>query len=98
MVGVFRNLLDIGRFAPHPSRGVEPVGVHDRVGIALFGEESLAQTVARRMTAGMIGVNQGLGGAPGMPWVGARQSGYGFHAGPMGHRQFCQVRVVSEGA
>lgn len=66
------------------------------LGAAVFGEESLAQTVARRMTAGMIGVNQGLGGAPGMPWVGARQSGYGFHAGPMGHRQFCQVRVVSE--
>lgn len=65
------------------------------LGAAVFGEESLAQSVARRMTAGMVGVNQGIGGAPGMPWVGARQSGYGFHAGPMGHRQFCQVRVVS---
>ncbi|MFK7883355.1 MAG: aldehyde dehydrogenase, partial [Phycisphaerales bacterium] len=67
------------------------------LGAAVFGEESLAQSVARKMTAGMVGVNQGIGGAPGMPWVGARQSGYGFHAGPMGHRQFCQVRVVSQG-
>ncbi len=67
------------------------------LGAAVFGEESTAQSVARRMTAGMVGVNQGIGGAPGMPWVGARQSGYSFHAGPMGHRQFCQVRVVSEG-
>lgn len=24
-------------------------------------------------------------------------SGYGFHSEPEGHRQFCQVRVVSEG-
>jgi acyl-CoA reductase-like NAD-dependent aldehyde dehydrogenase len=68
------------------------------LGASVFGEESLAQAAARRLTAGMIGVNQGIGGAPGMPWVGARQSGYGFHAGPMGHRQFCQVRVVSQGS
>jgi len=67
------------------------------LGASVFAEASLAQDVARRMTAGMVGVNQGIGGAPGMPWVGARQSGYGFHAGPMGHRQFCQVRVVSSG-
>ena len=65
------------------------------LGAVVFGEESLARSAARRLTAGMIGVNRGLGGAPGMPWVGARQSGFGFHAGPMGHRQFCQVRVVS---
>lgn len=65
------------------------------LGAAVFGEESLARDAARRLTAGMIGVNRGIGGAPGMPWVGARHSGIGYHAGPMGHRQFCQVRVVS---
>ncbi len=68
------------------------------LGAAVFGQESLARSAARRLTAGMIGVNRGIGGAPGMPWVGARQSGFGFHAGPMGHRQFCQVRVVSTSA
>lgn len=65
------------------------------LGAVVFGGESLARDAARRMTAGMIGVNRGIGGAPGMPWVGARQSGIGYHAGPMGHRQFCQVRCVS---
>lgn len=65
------------------------------LGGVVFGEESVARAAARRLTAGMIGVNRGIGGAGGTPWVGAKQSGIGFHAGPMGHRQFCQVRVVS---
>jgi succinate-semialdehyde dehydrogenase/glutarate-semialdehyde dehydrogenase len=43
----------------------------------------------------MIGVNQGLGGGGDAPWVGAKQSGFGFHGSPEGHRQFAQVRVVS---
>ena len=51
--------------------------------------------VARRLDAGMIGVNRGVGGAQGAPWVGAKQSGYGFHGGPEGHRQFTQARIVS---
>lgn len=68
------------------------------LGAVVFGEEALARSAARRLTAGMIGVNRGIGGAPGTPWVGARRSGIGYHAGPMGHRQFCQVRVVSSGA
>lgn len=65
------------------------------LGGVVFGEASVARAAARRLTAGMIGVNRGIGGAGGTPWVGAKQSGIGFHAGPMGHRQFCQVRVVS---
>jgi acyl-CoA reductase-like NAD-dependent aldehyde dehydrogenase len=51
--------------------------------------------VAQQLTAGMIGINQGCGGAQGTPWVGARHSGYGFHSGKAGHRQFAQVRAVS---
>ena len=47
------------------------------------------------MTAGMIGVNKSIGGANGTPWVGARKSGIGYHSGPLGHRQFCQLRVIS---
>jgi succinate-semialdehyde dehydrogenase/glutarate-semialdehyde dehydrogenase len=65
------------------------------LGGVVFGEESVARAAARRLTAGMIGVNRGIGGSGGTPWVGAKHSGIGFHAGPMGHRQFCQVRVVS---
>lgn len=65
------------------------------LGAAVFGGDQRAAAVARRLKAGMIGVNKGCGGASGTPWVGARQSGYGYHGSPEGHRQFAQVRVVS---
>jgi acyl-CoA reductase-like NAD-dependent aldehyde dehydrogenase len=65
------------------------------LGAVVFGAPDTAAAVARRLDAGMIGVNQGVGGADGSPWVGAKQSGYGFHSGKEGHRQFAQVRIVS---
>jgi acyl-CoA reductase-like NAD-dependent aldehyde dehydrogenase len=68
------------------------------LGAAVFGEPEHAATVAGRLRAGMIGVNRGCGGASGSPWVGANQSGYGFHSGLEGHRQFAQVRIVSRPA
>ncbi len=67
------------------------------LGACVFGEAQ-AEDVARRMTAGMIGINRGCGGASGSPFVGAQQSGYGFHGGTMGIRQFAQARVVSRPA
>ena len=53
-----------------------------------------AAAVAEQMEAGMVGVNQGAGGAG--PWVGAKQSGFGFHGTAAGHRQFTQVRIISK--
>jgi len=64
------------------------------LGAVVFGG-SEAQSVAEQLEAGMIGVNQGVGGGGQAPWVGAKQSGFGFHGSPEGHRQFSQVRVVS---
>lgn len=66
------------------------------LGGAVFGSDARATRVAERLTSGMVGVNRGCGGAEGTPWVGARQSGYGFRGGPEGHRQFAQVRVISK--
>jgi succinate-semialdehyde dehydrogenase/glutarate-semialdehyde dehydrogenase len=67
------------------------------LGAVLFGPPGEAsRAAARKLTAGMIGVNRSIGGAPGTPWVGARESGYGFHSGVEGHRHFTQLRVVSE--
>ena len=66
------------------------------LGAAVYGEPTRAANVARQLTAGMTGVNQGCGGASGTPWVGAQQSGYGYHSGRDGHRQFTQVRLVSQ--
>jgi len=66
------------------------------LGAVVFGgDETAASSVARRIRAGMIGVNRGVGGASGSPWVGAKQSGLGFHGGRYGHRQFAQARTVS---
>jgi len=66
------------------------------LGAVVFGaDEAHALDVARRIRAGMVGVNRGVGGAQGSPWVGAKQSGLGFHGGRSGHRQFAQARIVS---
>jgi succinate-semialdehyde dehydrogenase/glutarate-semialdehyde dehydrogenase len=55
-----------------------------------------ARSVARRLNAGMVGINRRVGGASGSPWVGAKGSGYGYHGSSGGHRQFTQLRIVSE--
>ena len=66
------------------------------LGAVVFGgDEGRAMSVARRLDAGMVGVNRSVGGARGAPWVGAKHSGSGFHSGIEGHRQFAQVRIVS---
>jgi len=66
------------------------------LGAVVFGrDEEQAGAVARRLTAGMIGINRSVGGVAGTPWVGARQSGFGFHKSKDGHRQFTQTRVVT---
>jgi succinate-semialdehyde dehydrogenase/glutarate-semialdehyde dehydrogenase len=66
------------------------------LGAVVFGgDEGEADSVARRLKAGMVGVNRPPGGARGTPWVGARESGFGFHKSKEGHRQFTQTRVVT---
>lgn len=66
------------------------------LGAVVFGSgDERTQSVARRLTAGMIGVNRPPGGAVGTPWVGARESGIGFHKSKDGHKQFTQTRVLS---
>jgi len=66
------------------------------LGAVVFGKDpARTERVARQLTAGMIGINRVCGGIKGTPWVGAGESGYGFHKGRDGHRQFTQTRVVS---
>jgi len=65
------------------------------LGGAVFGEVDHAVQIARQLTTGMVGINKACGGAEGTPWVGACQSGYGYHSGRDGHRQFTQVRTVN---
>ena len=66
------------------------------LGASVFsGDLERAQRVAERMRAGQVGVNRYLAGGPGTPWVGARQSGFGFLGGPEGHRQFTVPKTIS---
>lgn len=64
------------------------------LGASVYGYEK-AQEVAKQLDAGMLGINQGNGSIADTPWVGAKQSGFGYHGSPDGHRQFTQVKVVS---
>jgi succinate-semialdehyde dehydrogenase/glutarate-semialdehyde dehydrogenase len=65
------------------------------LGATVFGPDEKAAQVARQLTAGMVGINKSCGGASGTPWVGSRQSGYGFHSGREGHRHFAQLRILT---
>ncbi|MEK7482967.1 MAG: aldehyde dehydrogenase family protein [Planctomycetota bacterium] len=58
--------------------------------------EDRANQIAIRLEAGMIGINRGLGGASGTPFVGAKQSGIGFFGGIDGMRQFAQIRKITK--
>jgi succinate-semialdehyde dehydrogenase/glutarate-semialdehyde dehydrogenase len=59
------------------------------------GDSARAARVARALRAGQVGVNRYLGGAKGTPWVGARQSGFGFLGGIEGHRQFTVPKTIA---
>jgi acyl-CoA reductase-like NAD-dependent aldehyde dehydrogenase len=63
--------------------------------IVLGTNEERATNVGRQINAGMVGINKRCSGAFGSPWVGSKQSGYGWHSGKEGHRNFVQIRVVS---
>ena len=43
----------------------------------------------------MIGVNQGIGGVSGTPWVGIKQSGFGFLGSVEGVKQFTVPKKIS---
>lgn len=82
----FKNIEEAVRLANDTKLGL---------GASVFGNEG-SEDVANRLEAGMIGINQGAGNSPGdVPWVGAKESGIGYHGSPDGHRQFTQVRVIA---
>ncbi|NRA54013.1 MAG: aldehyde dehydrogenase [Gammaproteobacteria bacterium] len=65
------------------------------LGAVVFGQQG-ALDVANQLEAGMVGVNQGVGGEGDSPWVGAKQSGFGYRGSVEGHRQFAQVKVLTK--
>tara|TARA_B110000211_G_scaffold232601_1_gene296733 strand:- start:7820 stop:9151 length:1332 start_codon:yes stop_codon:yes gene_type:complete len=89
----FGPVVAISRFN-HLSEAVERANASP-YGLAavVFGGAG-ANDVAEQMEAGMVAINKGAGGLG--PWVGAKQSGFGFHGTAAGHRQFAQVRVINK--
>jgi acyl-CoA reductase-like NAD-dependent aldehyde dehydrogenase len=65
------------------------------LGAVIFGDETAATAIAHRLDAGMIGINKSVFGVGDIPWVGAKQSGFGYHGSADGYRQFTQARVIS---
>lgn len=59
------------------------------------GNLKKGRMIAEKIESGMIGVNQGIGGAPGTPWVGVKQSGFGFLGSVEGVRQFTVPKKIS---
>ena len=51
--------------------------------------------LAKKVEAGMIGINKGVGGVPGTPWVGIKKSGYGYLGSVEGIRHFASPKKVS---
>ncbi len=90
----FGPVVCIGRFTNIEEAIARANNTTYGLGAVVFGGVE-AREVADQLEAGMIGINQGVGGGGDVPWVGAKQSGFGFHGSPEGHRQFSQVRVVS---
>ncbi len=76
---------------------IEKVNASDYgLSAVIFSEDiDKATALARRIETGMVGINKGCSGAEGTPWVGAKQSGYSYHGGEAGHRNFAQVKIVS---
>lgn len=57
--------------------------------------QNKAKTYAKKIESGMIGVNQGIGGVKGTPWVGIKQSGFGYLGSVDGMRQFTVPKKIS---
>ncbi|MEX1025988.1 MAG: aldehyde dehydrogenase family protein [Planctomycetota bacterium] len=59
------------------------------------GDRERAVRVASQIRSGQVGVNRYLSGSSKAPWVGARQSGFGFLGGVEGARQFTVPKSIS---
>lgn len=59
------------------------------------GNLKRGRQLAERIESGMIGVNQGIGGVSGTPWVGIKQSGFGYIGSVEGVRQFTVPKKIS---
>ncbi len=59
------------------------------------GNFKRGKDIAEKVESGMVGVNQGIGGVSGTPWVGIKQSGFGYLGSVEGLRQFTVPKKIS---
>lgn len=93
----FGPVVGITRFSGEESEAIRlandtPYGLGANV---YTGDLDRGLRVARGIRSGQVGVNRYLSSAPGTPWVGARQSGFGFLGGIEGHRQFTSPKSIA---
>lgn len=54
-----------------------------------------AMEIASKIETGMIGINGGVSGVSGTPWIGIKESGFGFHGGVDGLKQFTNPKKIT---
>ncbi|MEO0652145.1 MAG: aldehyde dehydrogenase family protein, partial [Planctomycetota bacterium] len=91
----FGPVVSIQRFDGSDERAIELAnrGIYGLGANVYTGDVERGLRVARGIKSGQIGVNRYLAAAG--PWVGARQSGFGFLGGIEGHRQFTVPKTIS---
>jgi acyl-CoA reductase-like NAD-dependent aldehyde dehydrogenase len=91
----FGPVIHLERFDGSEARAIElaNAGVYGLGANVYTGDVERGLRVARAIHSGQVGVNRYLTAAG--PWVGARQSGFGFLGGVDGHRQFTCPKSIS---
>jgi acyl-CoA reductase-like NAD-dependent aldehyde dehydrogenase len=56
---------------------------------------SKGKELSLKIEAGMIGINKAIDGVSGTPWIGIKQSGFGFHGSVEGFKQFTLPKKIS---
>lgn len=91
----FAPIVSISSFSSNEEAILKANDSEFGLGAVIFGKENVEQ-IASEIEAGMLGINQGLGSVGDTPWVGSKQSGFGYHGSPDGHRQFTQVKIITQ--
>jgi succinate-semialdehyde dehydrogenase / glutarate-semialdehyde dehydrogenase len=51
--------------------------------------------IAEKLETGMVGLNRGINGVTGTPWIGIKESGFGYHGGLDGLKQFTHPKKIT---
>ncbi|KAA0211934.1 MAG: aldehyde dehydrogenase family protein [Ignavibacteriaceae bacterium] len=99
------NIMNVETFGPviciqkvkTPEEAIEKANnLNFGLGATIWSKnKNKVKKYAMKIESGMIGVNQGIGGVSGTPWVGIKQSGFGYLGSIEGMRQFTVPKKIS---